>query len=508
MRKVREVLRLVLSEEMSRRRAARALGMPYTTVVGYVDRAQAAGLTWPLPAGMDDRQLEDQLFRRQEVPVPEQRAVPNWAFVHKELRRKGVTLMLLWEEHKAQCPDGYQYTQFVHYYRQWAGRLDAVMRHNHRAGEKTFLDFAGPTIPITDPRTGDVWQAQLFVAVLGASSYTYAEATVSQELPHWVAAHARACEFFGGTSEIWVPDNLKSAVTKAHRYEPELNRTYREMAAHYGCAIIPARGYKPRDKAKAEAGVLLAERWILACLRNRKFFSLAEANLAIWELLERLNSKPFQKLEGSRRSVFEELERIALRPLPERPYEFATWKKLKVSIDYHLDVKRHYYSVPHQYIRELCEVRLTATTVEVFLRGRRIASHVRSFVVGGHTTVAEHMPESHRRHSEWSPQRLVRWAATSGPQTALLFDRIMQSRAHPEQGFRSCLGIMRLDKRYPGGRLEAACARAVAINALTYRSVESILKRGLDRQPLPVPPPTLTTSPSSHDNVRGPGYYQ
>jgi transposase len=383
-----------------------------------------------------------------------------------------------------------------------------VLRQEHRAGEKLLLDFAGQTLPITDPGTGLVSPAELFVAVLGASNLTYAEAVPSQELPHWIAANVHAFEFAEGVPEILVPDNLRSGVTKAHRYEPLLNATYQEMAAHYGCVIIPARSRKPRDKAKVEAGVLLAERWILASLRNRTFFSIAEANLAIRERLQWLNDRPFQKLEGSRRSLFELLERPALRPLPARPYEYATWKTATVNIDYHVEVDRHYYSVPYQLTRQRCDVRLTASTVEMLFRGRRVASHRRSFRRGGHTTLAEHMPESHRRHLEWTPSRIVRWAQNSGPNTVALVDEIMRSRPHPEQGYRSCLGILRLGKRYGGDRLEAACARAVALRAFSYRSVESILRSGLDRQPLlPIAAATPTT-PRQHDHVRGADYYQ
>ena len=507
MRKIREVLRLVLGEGLSRHRAATATGVPYTTVADCLSRAAGAGLQWPLPEGMDDRELEARLYRRAAVPPASQRPQPDWAQVHRELRRKGVTLQLLWMEFKQRCPEGHQYTQFVQHYRQWAGRLDVVLRQDHRAGEKLFLDFPGPTLPITDPVTGVVTQAQLFVGVLGASNYTYVEALPSQELLHWIAAHVHLFEYLGGVPEILVPDNLRSGVTRAHRYEPEVNPTYLEMAAHYGCAVIPARPYKPRDKAKVEAGVLLVERWILASLRHQTFFSLAEANCAIRERLDRLNERPFQKLDGSRRSLFEQLDRPALRPLPDRPYEFATWKVVMVNIDYHVEVDRHYYSVPYQLARQRCEARLTATTVEVLCRGRRVASHQRSFGRGGHTTLAEHMPESHRRHLEWTPSRIVRWAENAGPQTAILVDGILRSRPHPEQGFRSCLGILRLGKRYGDDRLEAACTRAVAFQAFSYRSVESILRRGLDRQPLPPPTPVATT-PRQHEYVRGAAYYQ
>jgi transposase len=409
-------------------------------------------------------------------------------------------------EYKERQPAGYQYTQFCDLYRRWQRHLDVVMRQEHRAGEKLFVDFPGQTLPIVDPATGEVWRAELFVAVLGASNYTYAEALPSQALPHWIAGHVAAFEYFGGCTRIVVPDNLRSAVTRAHRYEPELNRTYEEMAAHYGAAIIPARPHKPSDKAKVEAGVLIAERWILASLRNRTFFSLAEANAAIRERLGWLNSRPFKKLPGCRRTLFEELDRPALRPLPARPYEYATWKQAKANIDYHVELDRHYYSVPYQLVGVVCDARLTVATVEIFFRGRRVASHLRSAKVGHHTTEAAHMPESHRRHLEWSPGRIVRWGEQAGPATGELVSTILASRPHPEQGFRSCLGILRLGRRYGDERLEAAAVRALAIRAHSYRSVESILKAGLDRVPLP------STEPAGparrHENLRGPTYYE
>ena len=351
-----------------------------------------------------------------------------------------------------------------------------------------------------------MWQAQLFVAVLGASNYTYAEALPSQAEDHWAAANVNAFEFFGGAPAILVPDNLKAGVTRPHRYEPILNASYAELAAHYGCAIIPARPYKPRDKAKVEQGVLVAERWIAAALRNRTFFSLAEANRAIRERVAWLNNRPFRKLEGSRASLFAELDRPALRPLPPVPYEYATWKRAAVSIDYHVEYERHYYSVPYALVGERADVRASARTIEVFVRGRRVASHLRSSAVGRHTTESTHMPESHRRHLEWTPGRLVAWGEQTGPATGALVAAILRSRPHPEQGFRSCLGIFRLGRRHGEARLEAACARALAVGALSYRSVDSILRAGLDRAPLPEPAPVRTTR--SHPNVRGPGYYE
>jgi len=506
MRKIRHILRLALGEGFSRRQVAAATGMPHSTVGDHLARARRAGLSWPLPEGMDDAQLEARLFVSAERPPTASRPLPDWSSVHRELRRKGVTLQLLHLEYKERHPDGYGYTQFCHAYRTWAGRLDLVMRQEHRAGEKLFVDFAGGTLPITDPETGAVWQAQLFVAVLGASSYTYAEALPSQELPHWIAAHVHAFEALGGCPRILVPDNLRSGVSRAHRYEPELNRTYEEMAAHFGCAVIPARPGKPRDKAKAENGVLQATRWVLAALRQRTFFSLAEANAAIAERIAWLNARPFKKLPGSRRSLFETLDRPALRPLPARPYEFATWKTAKVNIDYHVEVERHWYSVPYQLVGQGCDIRVTAAVVEVFHEGRRVTSHPRSARQRSFTTLAEHMPEGHRRHAEWTPARIVSWAERTGTATGALVTTIMASRPHPEQGFRSCLGIMRLGHRYGEARLEAACARALAIRAHSYRSVESILKAGLDGLPLPGDEPV--TSIGDHANVRGPAYYE
>jgi len=506
MRKIREILRLVLGEGLSRRQAAAATGSPYSTIADHLGRADRAGLGWPLPDDMDDAALEARLFARDEPPPSDGRPLPHWPTVHKELRKKGVTRQLLWLEYKDRYPDGYQYTQFCRHYRAWQGGLDLVMRQEHRAGEKLFVDFPGMTLPIVDPDTGEVWQAELFVAVMGASSYTYAEAFASQALPDWIRGHVHALEAFEGCPLIIVPDNLRSAVSRAHRYEPDLNRTYEEMAAHYGAAVIPARAGRPRDKAKAENGVLQAERWVLAALRHRTFFSLAEANAAIAEQVAWLNDRPFQKLPGSRRSMFEELDRPALRPLPARPYEYAEWLGAKVNIDYHVEVDRHWYSVPYQLVGRRLDIRVTTGVVEVLHKGRRVASHPRSRKRGSFTTLHEHMPESHRRHAEWTPGRIVAWAERTGPATAGLVAAIMAGRPHPEQGFRSCLGIMRLGRRYGEGRLEAAAARALAVRAHSYRSVESILKAGLDGAPLPGAEPVVSIG--LHANVRGGAYYE
>lgn len=506
MRKIRDVLRLT-SEGLSRRQVAASLEMPFTTVSDHVRRAEAAGVSWPLPDDMDDDTLESRLFAA-AAPAVKPRPAPEWNKVHIELRRPGVTLMLVWLEYREIFPDGYAYSQFCDLYRRWRRHLDVVMRQDHKAGEKLFVDFPGQRIPIYDEVTGDVaFEAELFVAVLGASSYLYAEAVRSQELLYWVTAHVHCFEHLGGVPAIVVCDNLRSGVTRPQRYEPDVNATYQEMAAHYGVAVVPARSYKPRDKAKVEAGVVVAERWIMARLRNRHFTSLGEANVAIAGLGGWVNDRPFKKLAGSRASLFAEVDRPALAPLPAMRYEFATWRRAKPSIDYHIEIRadRHYYSVPYRLVGQAVDVRLSAAAVEVFHRHRRVASHVRRHSPG-HSTDPAHMPESHRRHAEWSPGRIIAWAQQTGPATAKLAEEIMAARRHPEQGFRSCLGIVRLGGRYGTDRLEAAAERALAVRAYSYRSVQSILANGLDAKPLPGEQPGRAHPP--HDNVRGGDYYQ
>jgi transposase len=379
------------------------------------------------------------------------------------------------------------------------------MRQVHRAGEKLFVDYCGTTVPVLDALTGEPRAAQIFVAVWGASNYTYAEATWSQGLADWIGSHVRAFEFAGGLTEVVVPDNLKSGVSRPCRYEPELNPTYQELAMHYGVAVLPARVRRPRDKAKVEVGVQVVERWILARLRHRRFFSLSELNEAIGELLARLNERPFHKLPGSRRSLFESLERPALRALPAERFTYAEWKKARVHVDYHVEVEGHYYSVPYQLVSQELDVRVTARTVECFTQSKRVASHLRSFRRGAHTTQDEHMPRPHREYAQWTPERLVSWARKAGPSVAGLVEAVMATRVHPQHGFRSCLGILRLGERYGAERLEAACQRALQIGAASYRSVSSILKSGLDQQPATEPPPARSLA---HENLRGASYYQ
>jgi transposase len=505
MRKVREVLRLRLQCGLSKRQIAASCSIGLGTVYEYVRRARDAGVSWPLPEGLGDEELERLLFPPPPKVAPDARPLPDWPTLGRELRRKGVTLLLLWYEYRKAHPEGYGYSRFCELYNQWAGTVDPRMRQVHKAGEKLFVDYAGLTVPIID-RSGAVHHAQVFVATLGASSYTFVEATASQTLSDWIGSHVRAFAFFGGVPEIVVPDNLKGGVTSPCNYDPDINATYQEMARHYGIAVIPARVRTPRDKAKVENGVQQVERWVLAPLRDRRFFSVADLNEAILPLAQQLNARQGPGLPAPRQELFESLDQPALRPLPEIPYELALWSKARVHIDYHVQVEEHFYSVPHHLIRQEVEVRLTQHTVEFFHRGQRVASHVRSLRKGGFTTLPEHMPQNHRDWGDGSPDRLTRWAARTGPATAQLVQEILASRPHPQQGYRSCLGILRLGNEYGAERLEAACSRALSARALTYRSVKSILMHRLDT-PAPAAAPA-SAPPIEHANIRGAGYYQ
>ena len=506
MRTIKEVLRLKWEKKLSNKQIAKSCNIARSTIRDYVERAQSVGLSWPLPSDLDDGHLGSLLFSSTPNESSGKRELPAMEYIRKELTRKGVTLRLLWLEYRQTNPDGYQYSQFCLRYHRWSDTLDVSLRQTHRAGEKLFVDYAGQTIPVTDPVSGQVREARLFVATLGASSYTFAWAASSEDLPSWIEAHVRAFTFFGGVPEILVPDNLKSGVTKPCTYEPDINPTYHEMARHYGVVVIPARVARPKDKAKVESAVQVVERWILAALRNHSFFSIEELNRAIAQKLQELNSRPFQKMNGSRRSLYEMLDRPALKPLPSVPYEYAECKKARVNIDYHIEIDDHYYSVPYPLVKEQVEAWVTARTIEVLFKNRRVACHPRSYLKGKHTTLAEHMPKAHQKYLEWTPSRIMNWAGQNGPNTRSLVTCIMESRRHPEQGFRSCLGIIRLGKRYSAERVEAACGRALLLKAYSYKSVESILKTNLDKQVLPESP--CLEKPILHYNIRGREYYQ
>lgn len=505
MRKLKEMLRLHLELGLGCREIGRSLSCSHTTVAELLRRAEAAGLTWPLSPDSNEAALAALLYPGNQGR-PRHRPEPAYEYLHQELRRKGVTLELLWLEYKQAHPDGLQYSQFCLYYRRWEKKLDVVMRQEHRAGEKLFVDYAGQTVPVVERRSGEIRDAHIFVAVLGASNYLYTEASFREDLPSFLLACRHALEFMDGVPRLLIPDNLKVGVAGPCRYEPDTNPTFAEFARHYGLAVLPTRPYRARDKAKVEVGVQVVERLILAALRNRTFFSLADLNDALREEMARLNKRPFQKLAGCRRDLYLALDRPALLPLPARPFEFALWKKAKVNIDYHVQVEKCFYSVPYQLAREVVDVRLTQMTVEILHRGERVASHRRLYVQGRFITIPEHMPASHRRHREWSPSRLVLWGETVGPNTAALVTEILRCRPHPEHGYRSCLGLMRLGRRYSPARLEVAAGRALILGAFSYRSVDSILKKGLDQ--LPADEPAPETPPLTHENLRGPDYFK
>lgn len=420
------------------------------------------------------------------------------------MRRPGVTLELLWQEYRKENPEGLGRSQFSEYYRIFKKKLSVVMRQSYPGGKWSFVDYSGKKVPIINPATNEIWWAELFVGVLGASSRTFACATASQELPCWLDCHVQMYEYFGGVSELTVPDNLKSGVNRACRYDPESNRSYQELAEHYRTCIFPTRAYHPRDKAKAEVGVQVAQRWILAVLRNRKFYSLAEVNEAIRnECLEKINNKKMRHLGKSRNELWEIYDKPHLKPLPVCRYEFASWRRATLNIDYHVELDHHYYSAPYQLVREEVWLRATVNTVEIFHKGRRVASHLRSFIPYKATTDSTHMPESHRNHLEWSPSRIIQWAGKTGSQCSLLVQKILESKRHPELGYRSALGVIRLGNKYGNDRLEKACAKAIAIDSPVYRTVQSILKTRADEATEEVPTPL----PCTAENVRGSRYY-
>jgi transposase len=502
MRKIRELLRLRWEQHLPQRAIGQSLRLSQGSVSDYLNRARHAGLSWPLPDTVDDARLEALLFPPPPDVPRDQRPVPDWAVVHRDLRRPNVTLALLWDEYRTATTDGFGYSWFCDLYREWAGRLKPTLRQFHAAGERVFVDFTGHGMEVIDGATGEIRRAEVFVAVLGASSYTFAEAICTQSLPDWIAAHVNMLAFIDGVPRQIVSDNLKAGITKACFYEPTVNRTYADMASHYGTAVIPARPYKPRDKAKVEVGVQVVQRWILARLRNRRFFSLAELNQAIRELVDQLNDRPMRGWGTTRRALYEQLDRPALRPLPPTPYEYATWKRCRVNLDYHVEIEKHFYSVPYRLLRQEVEARITAKTVEIFHRGKLVATHLRSLRQHRPTTLAEHMPSSHQRYRDWTHERILREAATIGDDAAALVEIILRSRPHPEQGFRSCIGILGLAKRYDAERLDAACARALALGTRSYSSVAAILKNVPNSKPADPEQPSLF-----HENIRGSGYY-
>lgn len=510
MKKALDILRCKLDGQLTNRESAMACQVSPATVSGVLGRFEASKLPWPLPADIEESEVERRLFYQDDTTAStvEEADKPDFAWIQAELRKKHVTLKLLWEEYKTAHPKGFHYSYFCEQYGAWRNQLEPVMRQTHEFGHKCFVDYAGDTVPIVDPETGEVRQAQIFVAVLGASNYTYAEAVWSQEIPNWLTSHVRMLNYFQGATRVLVPDNLRSGVSKADRYEPEIHPAYARLADHYKMVIIPARVRRPKDKAKVEGGVLISERWILAALRNIRFFCINELNDNIGKLLDKLNRTPFQKLEGSRHTVFESQERPVLLPLPVEPFVQRDFQRMRVPDDYYLDVDGHLYMVPYRLIDEVVEVWTTTTIVEVCHRNQRVALHARSDKRGGRTAVTEFMPVAHREVSSWTTERMIAWANKIGPQTTRVIEAVVAASPHPEMAVNSCLGILRQAKKRGSEALEAACRRAMAIKSPTYRSVKSILENNLHQQPLPASEPPPKRPRKEHENLRGQGYYQ
>ena len=503
----REVLRQKALGQTNRE-IATSVGISPASVSNIVTAAKAAGVTWEAAQELGDEELEA-VFYDAPGGARTTRPLPDFPKVHTERRRPGVTLALLHEEYLKENAEGYRYTQFCELYREWVKRRGWTMRIEHVAGERAFVDYSGKKLYLVDRETGECVEVELFVGVLGASNYTFADVTLTQRGPDFLASHMRMLEYFGGVPAAIVPDQLKSAVTRSCWYDPKIQRTYAALAEHYGTTVMPARPRRPRDKAKVEVAVQIAQRWILARLRNEVYHTLEALRARVLELLAELNERPMKKYGGvSRRELFERIERGELRRLPIERFEYCEWKQCRVNIDYHVDVDKHFYSVPHELIHETVEARFTASTVELLHRGKRVASHARSHVKGKHTTVTAHMPAAHQKHREWTPSRLIDWAKKTGPNAAALVEAILKERRHPEQGYRSCLGILRLGKSYGDERLEAACARALALSARSYRHVKSILETSLDRAPAPEATAEPTTEQTAaHEHVRGARYY-
>jgi transposase len=508
MRKIREVLRLRLVAQLSFPQIAASLKMSAGAAHKIIKSAEAAGLIWSQVMALEDTELEKIIYGNLAGVAESAYQELDCPTIYQELKRKGVTLSLLWEEYKAVYGErAYSYTQYCYHYQQWKAKLKLSMRQQHRAGEKLFVDYSGQTMPVIDPATGEIRQAQIFVAVMGASNYTYAEATWTQTLPDWIASHIRTFEYLQGCPEIVVPDNLKSGVTKACRYEPDINPTYANLAAHYNVAVIPARPVHPRDKAAAEVGVQIVQRWLLARLRHQQFFSLGELNKAIRALLESLNNRPMKKLNTTRRKLYEELEKPVFKALPVLPYQYCEWQRMRVPLDYHIEAEQHYYSVPYRLVKEQIDIRLTKNIVEIFHKGKRVASHPRSSVKGGKTTMLEHMPKAHQAHIQWTVSALKKWAATVGAATEQVVLELLATNAHPEQGYRRCLGLFSLSNRYTQARLEQACRRSLVLGTVSYKSIRSILAKRLDLLPLPESAEVSAPPVLEHENLRGAAYF-
>ena len=508
MRKLTQIIRLHFDAKLSMRSIATSLNLSVGVVNKYINRALKSNISWPLPNGMNEKALSELLKSVPGQPNQSSAAMAiDFIKIHQELSRKGVTLQLLWDEYQCEQETPLSYSRYCHHYRIYKKSLKRSMRQTHKAGDKVFIDYSGVRFNIIDPETNDIRAAEIFAGVLGASKYTFAEATWSQQLPDFLSSQRRMFEFFGGTPALVVPDNLRSAISKSCRYDPDINPTYAQFIEHYGTAVLPARPYRPQDKSSVESGVQVVQRWILARLRHQTFVGLAELNAAIAQLLKTLNQKPFQKLPGCRESVFLEMDKPALKPLPLEAYHYRQYKSSRAGIDYHITLNGHYYSVPHQYCGELIDLWFNQHTVECYFKGERIAMHLYSSL-SGQSTITHHMPTGHRIQSQQSKERFMRWASQIGIHTAIVVKKILDEKSHPEQAYRSCLGLLRLSKTYGEKRLEQACSYGVHQGAYSRKSIHSILKNKLDQlAAVPDSPLDVHLSISVHENIRGSQYY-
>lgn len=505
MKNVREIIRLIQEGNLSNRQIAQSCRCSPTTVAAIKERYEGTDLpSWPQLALIDDNELECKLYESE--PESDDKTDIPYEHIHLELKKKGVTMQLLWQEYKETCPNGLMYSQFCERYRKWRKLQNVSMNQIHKAGEKTFVDWVGPNMEVIDRNTGEVFNAYIFVGTLGASELIYAEATPSMELSHWINCHVHMFEYFQGVTEILIPDNTKTAVKKPSYYEPVLQQAYQEMASHYGTVVIPARVRKPKDKSLGELAVLIIERSIMAKLRNRKFFSYYELNQAIRKELKEINNKPFQKMEGSRRIWYETIDKPALRPLPVSPYEFAEWKKARVNIDYHVEFEGNFYSTPYQLVGQQVDIRITSKVVEVLFKNKRVGLHTRA-IKGKRLYITDpsHRHPKHQEQSSWPPERLINWGKSIGDNTGRFIEVLISRKVHPEQAYRACMGVFRLAEKYTKERLEKACARALSCGAISYQNVSTILQNGLDQ--LPLQEPEKSVPPIIHDNIRGIQYY-
>lgn len=502
MTNIKEVLRLKYECNLSIRKIASCSKVSRSTISEILARFEQSTMSWPLPENYSDTELSQALYR--DKTTSDTKVMPDFGQCFVELKRKGMSKHLLWEEYLAEYQErAYRYSQFCEHYTRWLSTQKRSMRQSHLAGDKLFIDYCGPTIPVVNPETGEVRNAQIFVATLGASNYTYVEASESQRLEHWLEAHANAFEHFGGVPALLVPDNLKAAVTKTDRYEPKINDSYRKLANHYRTAVMPARPYKPKDKAKAENAVLIVERWIMMRLRHRTFHTFKELNLSIRELMDSLNQRQMKQLGASRKELFDTLDKPALKPLPAQRYLYTEIKRAKVGPDYHIEYKKHYYSVPHQLVGQHVELEATSRLVKIYHQGNLVSQHPASTKEHGLSTYPEHMPSNHQ-YQKWSPERLLRWGSQVGAATQEVVNRLLMSKAHPAQANRSCLGLLNLTKKYGDTRLEQACKDALMVNKSYLRFIRNLLEN--HREGL------LSTSSEStpdiqHSNVRGPNCY-